>query len=991
MMKVFVVEFDLYQNIGGGQTAYRRLIETNPDIEFHYLGWNETAEAPRPANARMIPYRFAYRTTFGRKPHDTHPPHWAYSIFVDANNLAASVAGQEFDVVETPDFRQYGSLLRPALVWHGVRFGRISVSMHGALSISRALDWPNPPGINLTLDLQEKLQFRAADTRYGISRDYIEAWSEATGLQTHYLDPMRMLEPPRPVYCKPSRNPPSLYFIGRTEKRKGPDIFMDMVWWLPRKLYSQAAVIGPESITEYGEGSNTYLRGFDAVRSKDVAIMPSMTPSELGELFAGRAMVFLPSRYDTLNLLALESLFAGCPTVIGSSAGVCRFLRESFPQVPFVEMDMRNIYGCLPEVRAVLQDYDNYRWRLVESLEKSAIRVDGPSLAEIYNSPPCPDAGVQKQMDQWHAELSRYYEAESRSLAVQTRWTAIKTARRLVPHKTRKKIVRISSNLRNAISLTRVFLRKRILESKYRWEVAAAMHGLHGRRLARRYKLLMRKSESTRRKLDKKMEKAWPMAGKFRVDRARIWTEIARLERMRGNDLAAVTYELRVMRALGEDRLALLPGVVNTLRLHGFERESLAAAAMYGPPEKREEACAALLHEALAAHAEKPDFQFDRIDDRRQGEGYRVSVIVSLYNAADKLSFFLNALQNQTLFNKRGAEVILVDTGSPGRDYDAFRAAMRSLKMPVVYARSSKRETIQNAWNRGITLSRAPYLAFLGVDEAVLPDALEVLAKELDRDPNLDWVQGSSLVTEVDRLGTWKRDIMIYDRSDYEPVLPYLETCYLTHVGSLYRRSIHDRCGYYDTTFRAAGDTEFKNRALPMIQTKTLPRILGVFWNYPDARTTQSPRAEIEDLRAWYLHRTPAGVEYAFGKRDPQETADLFYKCLSYRKSFCKHLSTDVEYAHNLAGYLSRTSPGMLDERHAEVIRRVLAAYRSLEWLPRLSRWMPARQLLRVVRLLHKAEAEHRALGPPGLEPLYGIFNDNRHEQHTHVWRKAAA
>ena len=58
---------------------------------------------------------------------------------------------------------------------------------------------------------------------------------------------------------------------------------------------------------------------------------------------------------------------------------------------------------------------------------------------------------------------------------------------------------------------------------------------------------------------------------------------------------------------------------------------------------------------------------------------------------------------------------------------------------------------------------------------------------------------------------------MPYDRRKYQQDLVYLETCYLSWVGALYRRSIHDRFGYYDGSFRGAGDTEFKSRILPFI------------------------------------------------------------------------------------------------------------------------------------------------------------------------------
>ena len=36
-MNILIGDFDLYNSVGGGQTVYRRLIETNPRLKFHYF------------------------------------------------------------------------------------------------------------------------------------------------------------------------------------------------------------------------------------------------------------------------------------------------------------------------------------------------------------------------------------------------------------------------------------------------------------------------------------------------------------------------------------------------------------------------------------------------------------------------------------------------------------------------------------------------------------------------------------------------------------------------------------------------------------------------------------------------------------------------------------------------------------------------------------------------------------------------------------------
>ena len=476
----------------------------------------------------------------------------------------------------------------------------------------------------------------------------------------------------------------------------------------------------------------------------------------------------------------------------------------------------------------------------------------------------------------------------------------------------------------------------------------------------------------------------------YRIDRVRAWREIARLEELRGNELVAATYKLRGLRLLDGDRFGDLPYVLRVLQDKGFTREAEVIEAMYGKTGQREERCYDFIEKARQDNLHNQEWDYEIVDDRRDKSNYRVSVIVSLYNAADKLPLFLKTLQHQTVMHSGEGEIILVDSGSPGDEYEVFKQLAPELNLPILYVRSQARETIQTAWNRGISLARSPYLSFLGVDETILPDALETLANELDKSPDIDWVIGHSLVTSVDKKGSWVSDVMPYDRTPYQQDLIYLETCYLSWVGALYRRSIHDHFGYYDGTFRGAGDTEFKSRILPHIKSKVIDRTLGVFWNYPDERTTQSPAAEIEDMRAWYVHRTLAGVRYAFANRSAEELEQLIYLSLAYRKSYCGHISSDLEYAYNLSLYLKEINPQAKALQYFKGIETLLQAYRSLDWMPKLSRFSPLGKVLQTRTLAQQIQQEHLATWDEtkslGLKPDYRIFNDNRHEQHAFLW-----
>ncbi len=986
-MKVLIVDFDLFDKIGGGQTFYRRLIEKNPQIEFYYFIVCEALSQARPANARPIVYQEKYYLS-DRAFLDLTPPKWIYRPFVFASNIAACVAGKSFDIVDLPDYKQVGTMLRPALKYHQVNFERMILSMHGNISTSIKLDWFYGGKVDKTLVLQEEIQYKVVDNRYGISQTYLEEWREIVDLPSHYFNPLSIISLPQPVLAAPTKELPSLNFIGRTEKRKGPDIFVDLAWWLPRSKFSSANIIGPDS---YGNkvGSGMLLYQMINNRLKDeISILPAKSYAELQQIFASKSITILPSKYDTFNLTALESLFSGCPTVIGTGAGAVRFLQETYPDLPLLTIDIHNIYSSLTAICKVLDDYENYRDRLVKILSEAEPNLSGDSLTAIYKSQPACDRVVLAEVEKWYGQLIKLQEKYNLKDLIDPAYIRSKLTR-AIKNQLKPEVRKNIKQFKGLADRTRTRVKsqlKLILIKKKSKDLKILRQGLKARSFFKECRNIFNLGENNNQQLSDKISDCWRLSSEYQIDRVRIWREIARLELLRGNDVVAATYQLRCMRLLGGDRFNNLPTVISILKANGFSQEADVAVAMYGQLPDRHQHCLTILDRALDRHKLNQKWEYEFLDDRRTKSSYRVSVIVSLYNAADKLALFLQTLQHQTLIQAGAVEVILVDSGSPTDEYAVFKQLIKSLEIPILYARCPQRETIQSAWNRGIDLARSPYLTFLGVDETILPQCLEILAAELDADPALDWVQANSLVTNVDKNGAWLNDIMTYDRKDYKQDLVYLETCYLSWVGALYRRSIHERFGYYDPTFRAAGDTEFKNRILPFIKTKAIPQTLGVFRNYPDERTTQHPRAELEDLRAWYLHRTVAGIEYAFARRHPQAAEDLFYSCWQYRKSYCQHWSTDIEYACNLSHFIQQNLPNSSSLKYLSTIKTLLDAYRSLDWIPKLSQSSHPVELARVHRLVSKIERQHQAINHQAIKPMYKIFNDNRYEQHSFLW-----
>ena len=205
----------------------------------------------------------------------------------------------------------------------------------------------------------------------------------------------------------------------------------------------------------------------------------------------------------------------------------------------------------------------------------------------------------------------------------------------------------------------------------------------------------------------------------------------------------------------------------------------------------------------------------------------------------------------------------------------------------------------------------------------------------------------------------------------------------------MYRKSLHERFGYYDETFGAAGDTEIKNRILPYINVKFIPKTLGIFLNYPDGQTTASPKAEIEDLRAWYLHRTLGGVRYAFENRSLDDANKMMCAALGYRKSYCGHMSCDIEYASYLAKYICAENKELgVVLSVSRGLEKMLVRLRGLEFTDRNpSRLGSIFLVLGAWRNAAQCQKEHREALRNISWPYYKVLNDNRYEQHSWLWK----
>lgn len=977
-MKILLAVADVFSSIGGGQRFFANQIHSQPEIDFYFFVGAPADALGLPSNAHALPLSDAYRHNAARFVPGGALSGKRYDLCC-LLDMAAAASGMEFDVLDIPDYLAFGALLRECLAFHKTRVGKVTLSLHGTLSNVLEDSWNNEPSDMTLLMEYEELLYRYADARYGISQRYIEEWRDRTGHEAVLIHATLALPPATDdasaaaskgarSAVMPTSPPaaPDLCFVGRQEKCKGPDLFVEICASLPRASYGQVRLVGP-GVDINGYTSEAALERLSRHRSLPLHF-ETVAPAEMATwLRTGRKIVVLPSRRDTFNLVAMEAVLAGCPLVLSIACGVCEYLDHVYPGLPHVRIDPDRLDASYDAIQDLLDNYDLRQAELRAYLDRSIpFTPPGSGLEEVY-------AGAHKGGAD---PLARQVVAAAFADAMPALLTGIAHVADELAGQCAERIEALSTGK---------------LPSHWHRDYAKDQFRAACRldELARRFSV----EGGLKPALDSvQKERAWLDQQIHGGNRINLYELMAIWELHRGNELLFATYRLRALRLSGRYPPDQVDQVAEILSRHGYTEEARALKLIAG-------ADAGAVHDYLrrraAADYRTPAVEFPARCDHRDPAAPKVSVIVSVYNGADKIEVFLGNLERMSMRGKSIAEVIFVDSHSPDATEKVLTARLALAAgrgVRALYVRTPERETIQTAWNRGIDLARGDYLAFLGLDEKVRGDAFEIMADYLDRHAQVDWVQGSAVVTEVNPQGSYVRDVMLYNRSYAQQESHYLDGSGISYVGALYRKSIHTRFGYYDTRFRGAGDTEFKNRVLPFIHVVSLPETLGVFLNYPEERTTQSPMAELEDLRAWYLFRTEGGLRYGLDRRPAAVATQLFHLALRYRKSYMERWCSDVDLALVLGRYLAQRTPvayvGI--EQLMPGLESLQLAYRRFDELvpaggmQGLERhYLQAGALEKVWYWADAARRSHRFFGADG---EYWINNDNRWHQHHPLW-----
>ena len=189
-----------------------------------------------------------------------------------------------------------------------------------------------------------------------------------------------------------------------------------------------------------------------------------------------------------------------------------------------------------------------------------------------------------------------------------------------------------------------------------------------------------------------------------------------------------------------------------------------------------------------------------------------LSVITVCYNSEKTIRETINSILNQSYSN---FEYIVVDGNSKDSTVDLIKSfEVEFQKKGVDFIWISEQDSgIYNAFNKGIKLSSGKWVSFLGSDDTYTPKALEVYAKTISESKEeIDLIYSNVEVKDNQHNTT----DTINGKWSWRKFRRYMN---IPHVGSFHNKKYFSKYGFFNESYKIAGDYELLLRAKSSLKT----------------------------------------------------------------------------------------------------------------------------------------------------------------------------
>ena len=195
-----------------------------------------------------------------------------------------------------------------------------------------------------------------------------------------------------------------------------------------------------------------------------------------------------------------------------------------------------------------------------------------------------------------------------------------------------------------------------------------------------------------------------------------------------------------------------------------------------------------------------------------------ITIIIAVFNGVKTLQQCIDSVAQQSYANK---QLIIIDGGSTDGTVDLLQANNQSIS----YWISEPDSGIYNAWNKGLMQANGEWICFLGADDYFWDDqVLASMSRLLVKLPMIIRVAYSQIML----LSENGQELYLSGEPWQKVKQRFKQLMSIPHPGTMHRWSLFEQHGYFDESFRIAGDYELLLRELKTADAAYIPDMISV-------------------------------------------------------------------------------------------------------------------------------------------------------------------
>ena len=198
----------------------------------------------------------------------------------------------------------------------------------------------------------------------------------------------------------------------------------------------------------------------------------------------------------------------------------------------------------------------------------------------------------------------------------------------------------------------------------------------------------------------------------------------------------------------------------------------------------------------------------------------KVSTITPCYNMSKYMKGFLDNLSTQT---HKDLEIVL-DHNDPSDEEVKLVEKYNQQYDNILHIKVEGVDPIGTSMNRCIEYATGDYLCIWNVDDLRTPDSIEIMAKVLDDNPDIDLVYGNYVI--VSKFGDTNGQFV-----DVEPHIPELKEGMILGPFFMFRKSLIEKSGLFDEQLIQGPDYDLALRLVRNGKAHFMPDNLGYYLN----------------------------------------------------------------------------------------------------------------------------------------------------------------